>query len=79
MAGITAGLGQLTMTRAFRDLPVAEGSLIQMLVPLGIAAGGMLFFGERFALHEAIGAALILAGTAFTAVRSATTANAEAE
>ncbi len=79
VAGITAGLGQLTMTRAFRDLPVAEGSLIQMLVPLGIAAGGMLFFGERFALHEAIGAALILAGTAFTAVRSATTANAEAE
>ncbi|MEI6106670.1 MAG: DMT family transporter [Opitutae bacterium] len=78
-AGITAGVGQLTMTRAFRDLPVAEGSLIQMLVPLGIALGGMMFFGERFAPHEAIGAALILGGTAYTAVRSATTANAEAE
>jgi len=79
VAGVTAGIGQLAMTRAFRDLPVAEGSLIQMLVPLGIALGGMLFFGERFALHEFIGAALILGGTAFTAVRSATTANAEAE
>jgi len=79
VAGVTAGMGQLTMTRAFRDLPVAEGSLIQMLVPLGIALGGMVFFHERFALHEAIGAALILGGTAFTAVRSATTANAEAE
>jgi drug/metabolite transporter (DMT)-like permease len=79
IAGITAGLGQLMMTRAFRDLAVAEGSLIQMLVPLGIALGGMLFFHERFALHEALGAALILGGTAFTAVRSATTANAEAE
>jgi drug/metabolite transporter (DMT)-like permease len=67
------------MTRAFRDLPVAEGSLIQMLVPLGIATGGMVFFHERFALHEAIGAALILGATAFTAVRSATRANAEAE
>ncbi len=78
-AGVSAGVGQLTMTRAFRDLPVAEGSLIQMLVPLGIAVGGMIFFGERFAWHEAIGAALILGGTAFTAVRSATTANAEAE
>jgi drug/metabolite transporter (DMT)-like permease len=79
IAGLTAGLGQLTMTRAFRDLPVAEGSLIQMLVPLGIAAGGMVFFHERFSVHETLGAALILSGTAFTAVRSATRANAEAE
>lgn len=78
-ASVTAGIGQLTMTRAFRDMPVAEGSLLQMLVPLGIALGGMAFFHERFAVHEAIGAALILGGTAFTAVRSATTANAEAE
>ena len=79
VASVTAGAGQLTMTRAFRDLPVAEGSLIQMLVPLGIALGGMLFFHEHFAVHEVIGAALILGGTAYTAVRSATTANAEAE
>ena len=79
VASVTAGVGQLTMTRAFRDLPVAEGSLLQMLVPLGIAIGGMVFFGERFAPHETIGAALILAGAAYTAVRSATTANAEAE
>ena len=79
LVGLTAGAGQLTMTRAFRDLPVAEGSLIQMLVPLGIALGGMAFFAERFALHEVIGAALILSGTVYNAVRSATTANAEAE
>lgn len=79
VASVAAGAGQLTMTRAFRDLPVAEGSLIQMLVPLGIAVGGMVFFHEHFALHEAFGAALILGGTAYTAVRSATTANAEAE
>lgn len=69
VASLCAGGGQLTMTRAFRDLPVAEGSLIQMLVPLGIAAGGVLCFGERFAPHELLGAALILAGTAFTALR----------
>lgn len=79
IASVTAGVGQLTMTRAFRDLPVAEGSLIQMLVPLGIALGGIVFYDERFSVQEFIGAALILGGTAFTAVRSATTANAEAE
>jgi drug/metabolite transporter (DMT)-like permease len=79
LVGVTAGVGQLAMTRSFRDLPVAEGSLIQMLVPLGIALGGMMFFHEHFTAQEMIGAALILGGTAFTAVRSATTANAEAE
>ena len=79
LVGLTAGSGQLTMTRAFRDLPVAEGSLMQMLVPLGTALGGMVFFREHFALHEVIGAALILGGTAFAAMRTATTANAEAE
>ena len=76
LIGLTAGAGQLTMTRAFRDLPVAEGSLIQMLVPLGTALGGMLFFHEHFTAHEMIGAALILGGTTYTVVRNATAANA---
>ncbi len=79
VAGVTAGTGQLTMTRAFRDLPVAEGSLIQMLVPLGIALGGFTFFHEHFTGQELAGAALILGGTSYTAVRHANTANAEAE
>jgi len=79
LASICAATGQLTMTRAFRDLPVAEGSLMQMLVPLGIAAGGVAFFHERFSVQEMTGAALILGGTAFTAWRSANSANAEAE
>jgi drug/metabolite transporter (DMT)-like permease len=79
LIGLTAGVGQLAMTRAFRDMPVAEGSLIQMLVPLGTALGGMLFFHEHFTTLELIGAALILGGTTYTVVRNATTANAEAE
>ena len=79
VASVTAGIGQLTMTRAFRDLPVAEGSLIQMFVPLGIALGGFVFFHEQFTVQELAGAGLILGGTSYTAVRSATTANAEAE
>ena len=69
LAGIFAAAGQIMMTRAFRDLPVAEGSLLQMLVPLGIAVGGVVFFAERFTSHEVIGATLILGGSAFTAVR----------
>ncbi len=69
LASLTAGSGQLTMTRAFRDLPVGEGSLLQMLVPLGVAAGGAAFFHEHFTVHELAGAALILAGTVFTVLR----------
>lgn len=79
LASVTAAVGQLAMTRAFRDLSVAEGSLLQMLVPVGIAAGGVVFFRERFTLHELAGAALILGGTAFIALRQPTRANAEAE
>lgn len=65
-SGVCAGFGQLSMTRAFRDLSVAEGSILQILVPLGIACGGFVFFHEHFAPHELVGAALILGGTALT-------------
>src|SRR5687768_1551735 len=33
LAGLFASVGQITMTRAFRELTVAEGSILQMLVP----------------------------------------------
>jgi drug/metabolite transporter (DMT)-like permease len=79
VASITAAVGQLAMTRAFRDLSVAEGSLLQMLVPVGIAAGGALFFSERFTLNELAGAALILGGTTFIALRQPARTHAGAE
>lgn len=69
LASITAGIGQITMTRAFRDLPAGEGSLWQMLVPPGVALGGWLFFAEHFSPAEFAGAALILVGTAWSAIR----------
>ncbi|HVU35486.1 MAG TPA: DMT family transporter [Opitutaceae bacterium] len=68
-AGICAAIGQIAMTAGFRHLPVGEGSLLQILVPLGIAGGGYLFFGERFTPHEVVGAALIVAGIGVTALR----------
>ena len=68
-SALCAGAGQLMMTRAYRELTVARGSLLQMLVPLGIAGGGVLLFGERFQPHELIGAALILGGTLLTMLR----------
>lgn len=69
LAGLCAAVGQIAMTRAFRDLPVADGSLLQLLVPLGVAAGGVVFFREHFTLHELLGAVMILAGSALTAAK----------
>lgn len=68
LAAVTAGIAQLTMTRAFRDLPVAEGALLQMLVPVGVTIGGAVFFHEHFTAQELAGAALILTGAALTTV-----------
>lgn len=67
-AGVCASVGQLAMTAAYRDLPVARGAVMQILVPLGVAAGGFLFFQEQFTVPELIGAALILGGTMYTMV-----------
>jgi len=52
--------GQLAMTGSFRALPVAEGALIQLLVPFGVALGGVVFFGETYRPAEQWGAGLIL-------------------
>ena len=70
VAALCAGAGQILMTRAFRDLPVGEGSLLQMFVPLGIAVGGALLFREHFLPHELLGAFLILVGSALPAWKS---------
>jgi drug/metabolite transporter (DMT)-like permease len=51
------------MTSAYRHLAVAEGALIQTLVPLGIAAGGLVFFAERLGGWELAGGLLIVAGS----------------
>ena len=69
VAALCAGGGQILMTLGFRDLPVAEGSLLQMLVPLGVAIGGAVFFREHFSVHELVGAVLILGGSALPALR----------
>ncbi len=69
LSGVCVAGGQLAQTRAYRELPVAEGSLLQMLSPLLTAVGGVLCFGEEFNGREVAGAALILAGTAAAALR----------
>ncbi|MBL9175592.1 MAG: DMT family transporter [Verrucomicrobiales bacterium] len=69
VAGLCTAGGQLSMTRAYRDLDVAEGTLLQMLVPVGVALGGSLLFQEHLSVRELAGGVLILLGTGVTAFR----------
>ncbi|PAW75474.1 MAG: hypothetical protein B9S38_01485 [Verrucomicrobiia bacterium Tous-C4TDCM] len=53
----------LSVTNAYRTLPVSRGSSIQMLLPLVTAAGAWFLFDERFTAPEFAGAALTLLAT----------------
>lgn len=63
VASVLVSVGQLALTHSFRALSVAKGSSIQMLMPLATSAGGVLFFGERYAMLEWVGACVTLAAT----------------
>jgi drug/metabolite transporter (DMT)-like permease len=64
VAALAASGGQLCMTYGFARLSVAGGSLIQMLVPVMVAIGAGVFFGEYLKAGELAGAVLVLAGMA---------------
>lgn len=68
LAALCASAGQLAMTEGFRYLTVAAGGAFQVMVPLIISLGGVVFFDEHFTLFQMCGAALILGGS-FVAVR----------
>ena len=68
IAATCAAVGQLAMTEGFRFLTVAAGGSFQITLPLVISMGGIVFFGEHFTLVQAVGGALILAGSFQTVV-----------
>lgn len=68
VAALCAGVGQLAMTEGFRFLTVAVGGAFQITLPLVISTGGVMFFHEHFTAVQAIGGALILAGSFQTVV-----------
>ena len=72
LASAGASGGQLAMTRAFRELTVAEGCLMQMISPIATALGGVVFFSEQLTMRELTGALLVLTGTASAALRRQT-------
>ena len=67
-AASCAAMGQLAMTEGFRFLTVAVGGAFQLILPLLISLGGVLFFDEHFSSIQTVGGALILAGSFQTVV-----------
>ena len=65
LAAVAASHGQLAMNEGFRCLPVSAGASLQMLWPVLTAAGGWIWFGERFTLLQGAGGVLILAACWF--------------
>lgn len=63
LAAVLVAVAQLAMTHAYRSLPVARGSSIQMLLPIVTALGGWLCFDETFTPVELAGASLTLFAT----------------
>lgn len=63
LAGFIVAYGQILITRGFYHLSIAQGSGIQMLIPVVTSAGGFLFFQETLTSLEIVGAAITLFAT----------------
>jgi len=61
---VTSGLGYVLWYRALRGLRTAQAAIVQLLVPILAALGGIFFLGERLSVRLAISSVLILGGVA---------------
>jgi len=67
--GILATVAQLMMTRAYRDVPATEGSLLAFMVPVVNSILGIVVFGEKMQPLTIAGALIVLAACAYVALR----------
>lgn len=70
----TSGLGYVIWYRALRHLSTATASMVQLLIPVMAAFGGILFLGEVLSTRLIIASALILGGVASGIISAKTSA-----
>lgn len=63
LGGTVVAYGQILMTRGFHHLSVAQGSALQMLIPILAGFGGFFLFEESLTPVEMAGAAITLFAT----------------
>lgn len=66
---ITSGLGYVLWYKALRGLTTAEASVVQLLVPVLAALGGVLFLSEHVSARLILASALILGGVAMVVLK----------
>ncbi len=68
---VTSGLGYVLWYKALPRLATTQAAIVQLLVPVIAAFGGVAFLGERLSVRLVISSALILGGVAMAALSSA--------
>jgi drug/metabolite transporter (DMT)-like permease len=66
---VTSGLGYVLWYRALQGLTATRAAIVQLLVPVLAAFGGVVFLSEQVTLRLAIASALILGGIALAVVK----------
>ena len=61
---VTSGLGYVVWYAALRRLSATHASLVQLLVPVLAAAGGLVVLGEPLSVRLALSAAIVIGGIA---------------
>jgi drug/metabolite transporter (DMT)-like permease len=67
---LTSGLGYVIWYRALPGLGTSQASIVQLLVPVLAALGGVLLLGEVLSLRLVLAASLILGGVALAVTAS---------
>jgi drug/metabolite transporter (DMT)-like permease len=66
---VTSGMGYILWYKALRTLRTTQASVLQLLVPVIAAFGGVAFLSEEVSFRLLIGSALILGGVVVAVVR----------
>jgi drug/metabolite transporter (DMT)-like permease len=61
---VTSGLGYVAWYSALRSLSATRASLVQLLVPVIAAVGGLVVLGEALSLRLVLSAATVIGGIA---------------
>ncbi|MFC1856885.1 DMT family transporter [Thermodesulfobacteriota bacterium] len=68
---ITSGLGYVLWYKALRSLMTTQASVVQLLVPVLAAFGGVAFLSEQLSVRLIVASALILGGVALVVIKRA--------
>jgi drug/metabolite transporter (DMT)-like permease len=72
---LTSGLGYVLWYKALRGLTTTRAAIVQLLVPVLAAFGGVVFLAEQVSTRLAIASALILGGVAMAVLNRASSAD----